>query len=383
MFKVLIVDDLIENIELLEAYLSSEDYLIYKAYNGQEALEIFDKEGPDIVITDVMMPIMDGYTLCRILKGREDVYIPVIVITALQDHNEKIEGLKAGADEFLTKPFNHIELKTRIKSLLKQKKLNDQLNETLAKLEGQNKKLKWELEMARYVQQLILPKDLSFTNDCTISYKYLPAHYLGGDFFDVIPIDNNRIGIFISDVAGHGAGAAMLTVMIKTLIRGFKDELIRPSLVLKSLNEEISSLLAEENGGTYVTAIYGVYDCEKGTILLAGAGHPYPILIDRINNEAKFIKLIGFPLGFVDSTSYEEVEHPLQGNQGLFLYTDGLYELQGNNNKMLGFENIEGKVIENIVFKGEEFLDNLLEGIKKEYPIQRDDINMIILEKSI
>jgi putative two-component system response regulator len=126
--KVLIVDDEPRNIKLLKAMLLSTEFEIFIAENGEDALSIIRKTEVDLVLLDIMMPGMDGYEVCRRIKGNESTrLIPVILITALDDMDSKVKGIEAGADDFLTKPPNRIELITRVKSLVRVKFLNNNL----------------------------------------------------------------------------------------------------------------------------------------------------------------------------------------------------------------------------------------------------------------
>ena len=128
---VLVVDDNRDNIELADAYLRANGYGVRSASNGQQALEQVEKEPPDLVLLDIMMPVMNGYEVCRRLKGNERTrFIPVVMITALKDIDDKIKGIEVGADDFLTKPFNKQELLTRVRSLLKIKRLHDDLEKS-------------------------------------------------------------------------------------------------------------------------------------------------------------------------------------------------------------------------------------------------------------
>ncbi len=137
--KVLIVDDEVMNIELLRAYLD-EKYEVVSATDGHEALEKVKNEMPDIILLDVMMPEMNGYQVCEHLKSDEETqFIPVIMVTALSGRNDWISGIEAGADEFLTKPVNKLELLTRINSLLRIKNLHFDLLAEKDKLEMQNR----------------------------------------------------------------------------------------------------------------------------------------------------------------------------------------------------------------------------------------------------
>lgn len=141
--KILIVDDIPVNIQLQKTYLSSLGFRTVIAHNGLEALEKVDKEQPDLILLDVMMPKMNGFETCKALKKRKETrYIPVILVTALNELEDKIKGLEAGADDFITKPFNKLELLARVKSLLRIKHLHDELQEKVHQLEEAQQKLK-------------------------------------------------------------------------------------------------------------------------------------------------------------------------------------------------------------------------------------------------
>jgi len=137
--KILIVDDEPMNIELIKAYLT-DDYEILTASNGNEAIESVQKHDPDLILLDIMMPEMDGYEVCKILRSQpQNQFIPIVMITELSDIVERIKGLEVGADDFLTKPVNRLEMTTRVRSLLRIKKLYDIVIEEKNQFEIQNR----------------------------------------------------------------------------------------------------------------------------------------------------------------------------------------------------------------------------------------------------
>lgn len=125
--RVLVVDDILPNVKLLEAKLSGEYYDVLTATSGPEGLEIAEREGPDLILLDVMMPGMDGFEVCEKLKANaETAHIPVVMVTALTDANDRVRGLEVGADDFLTKPVNDIALMARVRSLVRLKMTIDE-----------------------------------------------------------------------------------------------------------------------------------------------------------------------------------------------------------------------------------------------------------------
>src|SRR5271155_1215208 len=126
--RVLVVDDVEANVKLLEAKLESEYFDVLSAYNGRSALEIADAELPDVILLDVMMPRMDGFEVCRQLKANpRTADTPVVMVTALSDVADRLRGLEAGADDFLTKPVNDIALFARVRSLVRMKRMMEEL----------------------------------------------------------------------------------------------------------------------------------------------------------------------------------------------------------------------------------------------------------------
>jgi response regulator RpfG family c-di-GMP phosphodiesterase len=129
-----------ENVELIEAYLSVEPYDVITASSGKEAIQKLKEEKLDMILLDVMMPEISGYDVCKIVKNNpETQFIPVLMLTALSEIEDRIKGIEAGADDFLTKPINRLELKTRVKSLLRVKYMHDRLVADRDSLEVKNR----------------------------------------------------------------------------------------------------------------------------------------------------------------------------------------------------------------------------------------------------
>ena len=134
--RVLIADDNDQNRELLDAYLANENYQILMARDGEETLQVVREQQPDLILLDIMMPRMSGYEVCEQLKADSEFSgIPVLIVTALNEMGDSEKAVAAGCDDFLTKPVNQLELKTRVRSLLKVSHLTSERDRLLAYLE--------------------------------------------------------------------------------------------------------------------------------------------------------------------------------------------------------------------------------------------------------
>ncbi len=209
--RILVVDDHPDNVEIIDARLSSRGYQIETASNGQEALERVQNNPPHLILCDVMMPLMDGYEVSRRIKNDESLpYIPIILVTARDSTADKVEGLEAGADDYLTKPINFPELEARVRSMLRIKRLQDELDENNTALEQAIQ----ELEVAN--RKL---RALSITDGLTELFNHRHVHELLQDEYDrsrrtmeplaVAMLDLDRFKQ-VNDNYGHPTGDVIL-----------------------------------------------------------------------------------------------------------------------------------------------------------------------------
>ncbi len=215
--RILVVDDHPDNVEIIDARLSSRGYNIETASNGEEALEMVRANPPHLILLDVMMPLMDGFEVSRRIKRDESLpYIPIILVTARGETEDKVEGLDAGADDYLTKPINFPELEARVRSMLRIKKLQDELD-------GKNR------ELAEANEQL---KQLSITDGLTGLFNHRHVHELlheehqrskrTGDHMAVVMLDLDRFKQ-LNDTYGHPTGDIVLKETARILREGARE----------------------------------------------------------------------------------------------------------------------------------------------------------------
>ena len=371
--KVLIVDDLSTNRQLLQRYLC-EKYITLTAKNGKEALRMIDEESPDIILLDVIMPVMDGYETCRYIKNKESIQnIPVVMITSLSEKKNRIEGLESGADDFLIKPIDSYELLTRVKSLIRIKRYNDQIL-------NQNRLYEKELEIARQVQKSIL----SMGSDMELSgldfhVEYIPWLKVGGDYFNISRIEKDLVGIFLSDVMGHGVSASLITMVLKTLFEMYMQEK-NPDYFLSIINKELCKMF----GSTliYATGVYLLIDLAHKKLLYTNAGHPEIILFHEEEEELEHLNSEGKPLGIYEDSEYKRLEKDLKSGDKILLYTDGLTDVENEKRESFGLERVNEFIQGNKWKSSKELINDLL---KEVYDFSsgkegfKDDINVICL----
>ncbi|MBN2111447.1 MAG: PAS domain S-box protein [Methanosarcinaceae archaeon] len=185
--RILVVDDDPVNVHLLEAQLVNE-YDVLTAFSGGEALKLLDEEKADLIVLDVMMPGIDGYETCRRIKSsKEACFVPVVIVTALSSRDDILESIRAGADDFLTKPIDRVELLTRAKNLIKSKDLHERL---LAESERARK----YLEVAGSMIVALDPKgNIVLTNaKCCEELEYSEDELIGSNWFDTVILPEDR-----------------------------------------------------------------------------------------------------------------------------------------------------------------------------------------------
>lgn len=233
--KILIVDDVLLNIQLQRTFLEPCGYTILEARNGEAGLEMARKELPDLILLDVMMPKMNGFSVCQFLKNDEKTrFIPIIMVTALNELEDKIKGIEAGADDFIHKPFNKLELMARVKSLLRLKQLHDQLQEKIHELEDAQAQL----------------RELAITDGLTALYNYRYFHDTLIQELERARRHNLKASVVILDIDyfkhyndynGHPAGNEVLS----TIARLLKANIRKNDTAARYGGEEFSVVLVE------------------------------------------------------------------------------------------------------------------------------------------
>ena len=370
--RILIVDDVRTNVDLLVAALRS-DYKLSVALNGEGALRSVEKNPPDLVLLDIMMPDLNGYEVCRRLRASAATReIPIMFLSALEEVKDKAHGFEVGGNDYLVKPFEILEVKARVRSLLKAKAYSDAVKETLAS----------ELRIAREIQLGILPADISAATRGTgveVHALLEPAREVGGDLFEVLRSNDGQLLVVIGDVSGKGIPAALFMAVTMTLIRTLGPQFQKPEEILQRVND---ALAVQNPRNMFVTIFCAVYEPGSGRLKYASAGHPAPILLR--NGRCEIVPcepgMVAGAFSGLDARSYS-----LQLAPGdlLLLYTDGVTEAFNGAGEAFGERRLSEELCRQPVQSAAQSVAAVLEAVRGhagECP-QSDDIAMLGLRR--
>lgn len=349
--KILCIDDSRLNRAFIRKALEPLNFEVDEAETGQKGLDMVSDSEYDLILLDIVMPEMDGFTFLKELKKRErEDYIPVILMTALDDLKSKIKGLNTGADDYLLKPLNEEELIARVMSLLRLKKANSELFE-------KNQQIKRELEAAKRIQQFVIPHDFSYVKTPGVSGRYIPIEDIGGDFFDCYVLDDKRTAFLIADVTGHGIPAALTMTMSKMMFSIYAPKYDSSSDLLKDINRQLNGMMLDTQ---YITAFYLIYNNETCRLNYSNAGHTRALFYRADKKQILALDTFGFFLGIMDDVDYEEKTIDVQRGDRLFIYTDGITEAKNREGEDFGEMNLAKFIKNNDELRGEDFCDRLM-----------------------
>ena len=378
--KILVVDDE-EDLEALvlqkfRRQIRKGELAFSFAHNGKEAIARLD-EDPEIamVLSDINMPVMDGLALLKQLSETKPD-IRAVIVSAYGDMDNIRTAMNRGAFDFVTKPVDFGDLQITIDKTLKHLKL---MKEALASRD-QLVALSSELAVARQMQAAVLPGRYSSTDLYEFSAVMVPAKEVGGDFYDLVPLDEKRIGVAIGDVSGKGIPAALFMMATRTLLRSRAMGGDPPYQCLHKVNE----LLCEDNEMCmFVTLFYAVLDVENAVLHYCNGGHNLPRIVRRDGRVEVLHATRNVALGVVPRYEFHDGEIELQADDTLFLYTDGINEAEGPSAVEFGetrldelLARVDGGGAEGITSRVLDSVQEFTRGIP-----QSDDITCVALTR--
>lgn len=379
---VLVVDDSAMQRKMLTKALRKWGYDVMEAESAMAGLDICRNHDVTMVISDWMMPGMDGPQFCSAFRQMERKgYGYFILLTSKAESREVAEGLNSGADDFLTKPFVFGELKARLRAgerivemhsqlIQKNKAVNDALDTIKTLYDGVQR----DLSEARRLQQSLVPEtDIDFQYG-RAPMLLKPSGHVGGDLVGQFQVSETVIGLYSLDVSGHGVASALLTARLAGYLSGLSPTqniaLIDrgdgtfaardPAETAMMLNE---TLLRELETDHYFTIALAIIDLETGEVDCVQAGHPHPIII----REAEDIEVLGnggMPVGLIPGAEYESFKFTMSPGNRLMLYSDGLTEAENRDGDQLDEDGLADMLKQRIQDCGNTLLQGVLDDLE-------------------
>lgn len=337
--QLLVIDDDILVRQSIVTYLEDSGFRIHGEASGSAGIAWFCEHKPDLVLTDLRMPDPDGLALLRMIK-EVDPDIPVIVISGMGMVADVAEALRLGAADYLTKPLVDMEVLTHsINKALAVLDLQRENKRYRRKLEKANRELREyvrvlerDQQAGRQVQINLLPPTPVRYGEITVAHKIVPSLYLSGDFIDYGLINNRYLSFYLTDISGHGASSAFVTVWLKQLVRRIIRERrifhqqdafqIDAAEWMSMINQE----LLHSKFGCHLTCFVGILDTHTRQMRYVLGGHlPLPVLV--ANGKAQFLEGKGKPVGIFKDASWEVYHATLPDAFSLTVFSDGILEV--------------------------------------------------------
>jgi signal transduction histidine kinase/serine phosphatase RsbU (regulator of sigma subunit) len=386
--RVLVVDDSAD-MRVHVRSLLAPTYEVFVARDGREGLALAEKLRPDLIVSDVMMPELSGEELCRLIKTRTDGLqtTAVMLLTARTDQSTKLEGLGHGADDYLFKPFNPLELQLRVRNLVRQRRHAKALRIAHHELAEKKRVLDADLQMARAFQQSLL-SSVRTIHAAKVGVRYEPAALVGGDYYDIHILSKDKARIFLADATDHGVQAAMRTMMIKSEYDRLKARVEGPAQLLTELNRTVfEHYPVDPSGylGSSVSFAALCVDIERtgpGLRLRVSSGGSEPPQWahgERVDE----LFVAGVTLGRLPTYRYQEHSLEVAAGDRVYLYSDGITEQTDASGHMYSGERLQSAIA---LAQRERDLDAALQSVLRSWQAfkqnteTRDDVTLLVLE---
>ena len=376
--KILVVDDEPDLqplvLQRMRRDIRRGRYEFFFAGDGMEAIGVLSEINDiDMIITDINMPRMDGLSL---LERIPDINSNTrsIVVSAYGDMNNIRTAMNRGAFDFVTKPIDFSDLRVTIERTLRNLKEWREAVASRDKLTA----LQNELDVANQIQQSILPTDFPVTVGYQVYGSMEPAKDVGGDFFDVVRLEDSRVGLAIADVSGKGVPAALFMMSSRTMMKGAAISVQQPGDALGIVN----SMLTEDNDAQlFVTVLYAVYDPITGMFTYASGGHDSPLIVHPDGSSDLLPLTGGIVLGIVPDLDYQENIISLAPGDTVICYTDGVTEAMNSRGEQFGIERLRQTFLDSPPRDARDAVQKIFDAVNgfAEGAIQSDDITCLTL----
>lgn len=397
---VLVVDDSAAQRRVLALSLRRWGYRVTEAALGHDALRLCEHQPFDIILSDWVMPGMTGLDLCRAIRAiPRESYGYFILLTSKSDKAEVADGLDGGADDFLTKPVNHGELRARLRAGERILAMQDELvaknrlvRSTLDELQAVYDSLDRDLLEARKLQQTLVRDRFQDFGRASVATLLRPSGHVGGDLVGSFRINARKVALYAVDVSGHGVASAMMTARLAGMLSGASPEhnfaltvgpygapeAWPPEMVATRFNRMMLDSMQVDQ---YFTMAYAEVDLVNGRVSLVQAGHPHPAIL-RADGRVEFVGGGGLPIGLIDGARYDRVETRLNAGDRLFLVSDGVTECPDPSGAELGEAGLRDLLIRNAALDSPALLEALVWDLhaRMDGADFRDDVSGVLFD---
>ncbi len=364
--KILVVEDTASVRLVLARVLRQWGHEVIEAADGESAWKIVERDRVPLVVSDWMMPELDGPGLCRRIRAAGfDDYVYFILLTSRDDEADLVEGMTAGADDFVTKPFSRAELDVRLKAGVRILELQQRLAQQNAELNEALGIVRRDLEAAARTQVSLLPETAARFGATRFDWLYSPAAYIGGDILDYFVVDDGLLAFYIIDVSGHGVPSALVSSTLNKFItpalcrEGLRDtdneRELRPQTVVEQLNRDF---LGHADDDFYFTMLLGFHETASGRTRICQAGHPHPLRL-RGAGPVESLGDGGMPVAMLDVARYDSFGLTMTPGERLVLYSDGVTDCRSPDGEQYGVGRLESFLDDHRALDSASLLDAL------------------------
>lgn len=373
--KILVADDTDADRLILETIVRKEGHQVFSARNGLEAIEIFTQERPDIVLLDALMPELDGFDAARQIKELAgDELVPIIFLTSLQDTDSLVSCLDAGGDDFLSKPYNRVILKAKIKSFNRMRGLHNTMISQRDQLSQHHHRLLQEQAVAKQVFDNVAHSGCLSANN--VRYFLSSLAVFNGDVLVAGMRPNGNMMVLLGDFTGHGLPAAIGAMPLASTFYGMVSKGFSMSDVLREINKKLKSILPV---GLFCCATMVDFNFRKRRIKVWNGGLPSG-MIYRKDGSVTPMRSTHLPLGVLTEKSFKDDAqvYDLDVGDRVFMWSDGIHEARNAQGEMFGEERLLQLFAENEC--SQSAFDEILLGVKNFIGSGEQDDDLSIIE---
>jgi len=334
--KIMLVDDNFANRMLLRKMIGQMEgaHQTIEAENGLQAVELFQREKPDLILMDILMPVMNGLeAIKRIRDFNIGYWVPIIILSALHDENVIVNGLEAGGDDYLTKPINHIILKAKIRSMLRVVKMQEQILADAKRLQEYHSRNEAELAFAKHVFDRIIGQ--MSLQDKPFQFWLYPARGFSGDLICCQRDAQQRLYFMLADSTGHGLAAALPTILVKNIFQAMSLKSLSIAAIAREIN---ARLYLEMPTGRFVALLLGRVDFACRRIEIWNGGLPEVVVLSEESAIIQRFPSVHTFAGILDDAQFDTrtmVWH-WQERCELLAYSDGLLDVMNSQGELFG-----------------------------------------------